>query len=188
MKGIVFTEFLEMTENTYSVDVAEEVIERSNLPGGGSYTAVGTYDYRELVQLVVQLSEVSAQPAPDLIYAFGKHLFARFVQVYPQMFVGVDSAFDFLTKVEDYIHVEVRKLYPDAELPHFETLLPAAERLEMVYHSDRPFADLAHGLIAACVEHFGQPIEIRRESVLGDRPNTVRFSLVCLAEVTQCSI
>lgn len=29
-------------------------------------------------------------------------------------------AFQFLKNIENYIHVEVRKLYPDAELPTFE--------------------------------------------------------------------
>lgn len=188
MKGIVFTEFLEMTESTFSLDVAEQVIEQSNLAGGGAYTAVGTYDYRELVQLVVQLSQVADQPAPELIFAFGKHLFSRFVQLFPQMFAGIDSAFDFLLHVEDHIHVEVLKLYPDAELPHFETTLVEPDQLEMVYHSQRPFADLAHGLITACVEHFGDPIDIRRAPVTSSQPNTVRFSLVCLSEVPQCSI
>jgi Haem-NO-binding len=49
--------------------------------------------------------------------SFGKHLFGRFVCNYPQFFGGINSALTFLANIEGYIHVEVRKLYPDAELP-----------------------------------------------------------------------
>ena len=42
MKGIVFTEFLEMVEDQ----------------SGGAYTSVGTYDHNEIFRLVNCLSEV----------------------------------------------------------------------------------------------------------------------------------
>jgi hypothetical protein len=59
------------------------------------------------------------KPRPDLP-RLGQHLFGRFV-CFP-FFSGVTSAFDFLAGLNGIIHVEVRKLYPDAELPHFEVL------------------------------------------------------------------
>jgi len=52
------------------------------------------------------------------------------------------------------IHVEVRKLYPDAELPTFTCDTSTPGRLTMLYRSSRPFADLAEGLIAGCIAHF----------------------------------
>ena len=35
----------------------------------------------------------------------------------------------------------------------------------MLYRSQHPFADLAEGLIRGCVEHFGEPIKVRREDL-----------------------
>jgi hypothetical protein len=48
----------------------------------------------------------------------------------------------------------------------------------MTYRSQRPFADLAQGLIEGCVEHFGEPIDVQRENLDGLPGETrVRFLL-----------
>ncbi|MCX7200840.1 MAG: hypothetical protein NTV17_00650 [Burkholderiales bacterium] len=41
MKGMIFTEFLELVERTYSPEMADDLIDASNLPSGGAYTSVG---------------------------------------------------------------------------------------------------------------------------------------------------
>ena len=52
MKGMVFTEFLEMVESTFSADMVAAIIDDSAPPSGGAYTSVGTYDHQELVGMV----------------------------------------------------------------------------------------------------------------------------------------
>jgi hypothetical protein len=185
MKGVVFTEFLEMVEERFSEEVADQIIEACELPSGGSYTAVGTYDHGEMVQLVAALSAATGAPVPDLLRAFGRHLFHRFVGIYPQLFVGVRSAFDFLRGIETHIHTEVRKLYPDAELPRLECHEPAPDRMELVYRSSRPFADLAEGLIAGCAEHFGEDVRVTREVLPATHGHAVRFTLWRGAEASR---
>jgi hypothetical protein len=178
MKGVVFTEFLEMVETTFGPAVADKIIVDAQLPTGGVYTAVGTYDHRELIALVQQLSAVTNTPAGTLVIAFGRHLFERFAAGYPQFFTGVDSALVFLKNVEAYIHPEVRKLYPDAELPRFEARDLDADSLELIYRSSRHFADLAEGLIQGCVAHFNDPLDLRRQALPDENGvQAVRFVL-----------
>lgn len=177
MKGIVFTEFLDMADDRFGADIVERIIEESALPSGAAYTTVGTYDHRELLQLVGRLSAATGLPVPTLVRTFGQHLFGRFTQAYPHFFAEAESAFDFLGKVDAYIHVEVRKLYPDAELPHFDYAYPGPGRMEMIYRSRCPFSDLAEGLILGCIEYFGQPVELVRTNLDGDGATAVRFSL-----------
>ncbi|WP_019591432.1 heme NO-binding domain-containing protein [Thioalkalivibrio sp. ALE20] len=177
MKGIVFTEFLEMVEDVFSPDVADAIIEHANLPSGGVYTAVGTYDHSEMVRLVTALSRETGTEVDDLLEVFGKYLFGRFRALYPDFFTGVDSAFGFLEHVEDYIHVEVRKLYPDAELPTFDTRRLDSERLVMEYSSARPFAHLANGLIHGCLESFGETAEVDFEDLSHGEDTHTRFTL-----------
>ncbi|MGH7856391.1 MAG: heme NO-binding domain-containing protein, partial [Candidatus Binatia bacterium] len=86
MKGIVFTEFLEMVEERFSPEIADRIIQASNLPSGGAYTAVGTYDYNELLRLVTNLGRETGVLVPDLVRSFGQHLFGRFYVSYPQFF------------------------------------------------------------------------------------------------------
>ncbi len=176
MKGIVFVEFLEMVEQQFSADLADDLIDNSDLPSGGAYTAVGTYDHTEIVTLVLALSQESGIPVPDLIKAFGEYLFGRFFELYPSFFEGVSDCMDFLSRIEDVIHVEVKKLYPSAQLPKFDIDYPDRDHLVMVYHSDRHLGDLAEGLIQQSIKHFKEQITLEREN-LDEEGATVRFTL-----------
>jgi len=177
MKGIVFTNFAEMVESSFGLDMLDRLLSTSQLQSGGAYTAVGTYDHREIVTLVTQLAAETGTPANELLKAFGRYLFSRFAVLYPQLFIGIDSAMEFLERVEEGIHVEVRKLYPDAELPTFTGKRSDADSLVMVYRSSRPFAALAEGLIAGCIEHFGEPIVVQMVDDSVNDDTRVQFTL-----------
>lgn len=58
MKGMVCTEFIEMAEEKFGFDAVESMLAGSNLTDGGAYTAVGTYDHGEMIQMVVRLSAI----------------------------------------------------------------------------------------------------------------------------------
>jgi hypothetical protein len=163
MKGMVFTEFLEMVEAKFSADMVDDIIDDANLPSGGAYTAVGTYDHGELVQMVVALSQRTDIAVPALVHTFGEHLFGRFYALFPAFFQGITSALDFLEGIETVIHTEVRKLYPDAQLPQFDCTR-SADGLQMLYSSPRHFGDLAEGLIHGAVAHFGDQLQITRNN------------------------
>jgi len=175
MKGIIFTEFLEMVEDKFSPEVADKIIEASDLATGGSYTSVGTYHHAELIEMVGHLSKESGVDVVPLVKVFGEHLFGRFVELYPEFFEGVDTCFGFLDLIEDHVHVEVKKLYPDAELPTFATTQPGPQRLEMVYQSGRPLAPVAEGLILGCIAHFQENITVKVEDLSGGHNTHARF-------------
>ena len=121
MKGMVFTQLIEMADSMLGPDKVEAIIASSNLSTGGAYTAVGNYPHSEAVTLAAAFSEASGVPVPDLLHHFGEHMLKFFHQNYPAFFTKSPDAFSFLESVETYVHVEVRKLYPDAELPRFVT-------------------------------------------------------------------
>lgn len=177
MKGVVFTEFLTMVEDRFSLATVEEIIEKAQLPSHGVYTSVGTYPVEEMVSLVSQLAAKTGIPIPDLLKAFGRHLLSRFVVGYPGFFSSHRSALDFLMAVEGHIHVEVRKLYSDAELPRFLCERPSPDRLILHYRSPRGLADLAEGLITGCAAHYGEKLELQREDLSSGRGQNVRFHI-----------
>jgi hypothetical protein len=142
MKGVVFTEFLEMVEDRFSPDMADRIIEGAGLASGGVYTTVGTYDHREM-----------------------------------KYFEDVSSSFDFLQRIDHYIHVEVGKLYPDAELPSFDCDASQPGCLHLTYRSSRPFAALAEGLIRGCVAHYGEAVDIAVEDLSDGTGTAARFLL-----------
>ena len=86
MKGIVFTEFLDMVESAYSADLVDDIIEDADLESGGVYTAVATYPHQEMVALVTALCQRTGLGMPDALKGFGHYLFGRFHALYPQFF------------------------------------------------------------------------------------------------------
>jgi Haem-NO-binding len=160
MKGMVFTQFLEMVEQRYSMDMVDTIIENSRVASGGVYTAVGTYPHEEMVALVGALSAETGITVPDLLMTYGEQLFSVLVKAFPHFLEGKANAFDFLSVLDNYIHVEVRKLYPDAELPRFVIDRPDDHHLCMTYISTRHMKDLAVGLLTGCLKHFGENVVI----------------------------
>lgn len=178
MKGIVFREFIAMVENRYSIETADRIITASNLTSGGAYTSVGTYPHQEMVDLVTQLSAETNTPVADLLHHFGQYLFQRFSVIHPEFIKTQASAFELLRRLDGHVHVEVRKLYIDAELPSFDYEQIGDDEMLFVYRSRRKLADFAHGLIEGCVTHFGEPMAIERTDLLEDETGAhTRFVL-----------
>ncbi|MEM8986133.1 MAG: heme NO-binding domain-containing protein [Pseudomonadota bacterium] len=162
MKGVIFTEFANMIDEKFSPELMEAILDDVDIPSGGAYTTVGDYDHGEILALVSALSRRTETDVPALVRAFGFYLFSKLGQAHPEYIKDVPDAFAFLEKVHDHIHVEVKKLYPNAKVP--DVLCERISDGEMVikYSSDRPFADVAEGLIAGCIEYFGAGAVLRR--------------------------
>ncbi len=177
MKGVIFTDFLEMVESLYGLEVVDNIIEKSILPSEGIYTSVGTYDFNEMVSLVTHLSQEVKTPTNDLIYAFGLYLFDGLTSSHPEVIASYNSPIGLLYAIEDHIHVHVKKLYPDAELPSFKILEKTEHSISMIYGSSRGLYKLAHGLIEKTFEHFNGTCSITYE-LLKEDGTEVKFDIV----------
>lgn len=176
MKGIIFTEFLEMVEEKFGPEVTELIIEESNLESGGAYTTVGTYSHMELLTMISKLSDKSGLDVEALVKAFAGHFFEMALERYAHMLSGATDSFDILEKVESYIHVEVKKLYPDAELPTFKSQRPDEKTLILEYTSERAMFTFAEGLMEEVMKHFKEDYTIDRE-MLDEEGSHVRFTI-----------
>lgn len=177
MKGVVFVELISMAESVAGEDIVDEVLETAPLESGGSFTSVGNYPCSELITLVQAFSERLNAPVDDLQVSFGDWMFKRFVVGYPAFFEGKTDAFTMLESIENEVHVEVRKLYPEVELPTFETERLDARTLVMRYRSERPLVAFCHGMIKACVDHFGTPADITRSEHHTDGVHSCDFNI-----------
>tara|TARA_R110002074_G_scaffold146084_1_gene295416 strand:+ start:3948 stop:4487 length:540 start_codon:yes stop_codon:yes gene_type:complete len=160
MKGIVFTEFLEMVEIEFGLEVVDTIITESNLDSKGVYTSVGTYNFIEIQELIIQLSKQKNIPVDELIYAFGHYFFKTLLKIHPNIFTYYKDPLTFIASIENHIHVEVRKIYPDAELPHFTILEKDDSKLEVIYTSKRAMYMFAKALMEKTFEHYGQIAKI----------------------------
>ena len=174
MKGIVFTEFLKMVEDKFGYETVDKIITESKVPNDGAYSAVGTYDHTELVSMVIALHQSSGIPIPDLIKVYGNYFFGVLRDNYGVFLDRVDNLFDFFGSIHDHIHVEVKKLYPDAELPAFAIESASENQMVMVYTSQRKLGDFALGLMEEAAKHYNEDVTIEK-SMLAEDGSEVRF-------------
>ena len=106
MKGIVFTEFLELVESKFGLETVNEIIEKSELKSNGAYTAIGTYDFAEMLSLISNLSEKTKITIHDLLYTYGLHFFKVLEESYPGIIKKYKSPIDMLASIDSHIHVE----------------------------------------------------------------------------------
>jgi Haem-NO-binding len=168
MKGILFTDFVAFMERELPAAAGEVEV--------GTYSSLGTYPEDELLALVARAGEAAGIPVSDILRRFGAHLFRTLATLYPVFVDGVGSALELLGGIETYVHGEVKKLYPDAEFPRFE-VQASSEKLELVYRSRRPLADVAEGMIRGCIAWFGDRVDLDRQDIDAADGRAARFTL-----------
>jgi hypothetical protein len=178
MKGIVFTEFVEFIEKEFGFDIVDDMIDGAKLESEAIYTQTGNYDYHEMVKMVEVLSKIVNIPSSVLIEKFGVVLFDRLFKMHKSITQHISNPLDFIEKVEKIIHPEVKKLYPDADLPTFDTIYRDENSLKIRYHSKKPFMDLAKGLMIGCGRAFNTELAIDYIVVNSEDNFIVDFDIV----------
>lgn len=173
MLGIVFTTLVDMLEESTSTDFVDEVLVEANFEHGGAYTAVGYYPFAEIQTLLTILSEKTGSSIDELLYTYGRYLFGKLVEGHPQVLTNTPSLLDLFDHLEDDIHVQVKKLYADADLPTFTVISREEKSILLHYHSTRELYALAEGLMDGAAEHFNTKIE--RTTRRLELPSTFEF-------------
>lgn len=176
MRGVVFTELIEFVESALGFDVADKMIEMSKLDNDGAFSQGGNYPFSDMVKILGALSKITGKEPNELLEIFGEHLFAVLVKLYGQDIKEVGSPILFIDSVEHYVHVEVKKLYPDVELPTFKTEEKSDNHIVLIYQSEKRLEAFAYGLMSACGKYFEQPLDIKYETI-SEKPYQVKFMI-----------
>ncbi len=175
MLGIVFTSLIDMLEEKVSPEFADDVIMEAKLENDGAYTAVGYYPFEEMQRLLEVLVSKTNKSTNELLYDFGYYLFGKLGGVHGEVLAGTDGMLDMLEHLDGDIHVQVKKLYPDADLPRFTVMSRTDNAMRLQYYSERELYALAEGLMDAAAEYYGCTLE--RETRQLDTPHTYEFSI-----------
>lgn len=157
MKGVVFTEFMEFVEGKYGFDAVDAMIENSGL--SGVYTQAGNYPFEEILGLVLALCKEENVELANVVESYGVHLFPILVSLYPHIDTFT-SSFDIISHVDNIIHPEVQKLYPDANLPSFKTIEHSTNKIVLEYISNKPLHNLAKGLMLGAAAYYKENITV----------------------------
>jgi hypothetical protein len=157
------------------MEITEEIIEKSDLTSKGQYTSVGTYEDSEMLSLVQQLHLKTKIEIPQLLREFGHYLFNSFAKKYQHLIGHINDSFDMLRKIDNYIHIEVKKIYTHTQLPTFSYEDISKNQLKLIYNSERKMPDLAQGLIEGTLEYFDDDFFIEQEILNKDLSSVAFF-------------
>ncbi|WP_299158414.1 heme NO-binding domain-containing protein [uncultured Tenacibaculum sp.] len=168
MKGIVFTEFLELVESKFGLEMVDKIITQSKLESEGAYTSIGTYRFSEMLQLLGNLSNNTGISTDNLLLVYGEHFFNVIEESYPGLLNTYNDPIEMLASIENHIHVEVRKIYPKAELPTFIIEEKTENSLILIYKSSRSMHHFGLGLMNKTFEYFNSTATIVLERIKKD--------------------
>lgn len=162
MKGIVFNLLEDVVSEHHGHDTWEALVDASGV--SGAYTSLGNYPDSDMEALVAAACAALSLDRDTVLRWFGVNAMPLLAERYPTLFEGHTSARTFVDGVNDVIHAEVRKLYPDALCPHFKLAYAEPTELMMDYRSQRQMCALAEGFVQGAAAHFGDQVEFTHEA------------------------
>ncbi len=158
MKGILFNLLEAVVTARWGEDVWDDVLVAADL--NGAYTSIGSYPDEEFMVLLARLP--SSESAEDLLRWFGRSALPLLAARYPEFFLRHADTRSFLLTINDIVHPEVRKLYPDADVPvfGFDSSAGGNGSLLVTYESRRRLCVLAEGFILGAGDYFGELVDL----------------------------
>ena len=153
VKGLLFDVVREVVAELLGEDAWDRAIETAGFEG--SYTSLGNYPDEEMATLVVLLSESAGLSADDTLRTVGVHGWRHLELRQPELVAGVDDMGTLLHSLNNVVHTEVRKLYPDSFVPLFGITDEGPGRWLVTYESERRMCRLAEGLLLGFSEARG---------------------------------
>lgn len=157
MKGVLFNVVEDVVTEAMSEDAWDDIVDQAGV--SGSYTSLGTYEDTELVGLVGATADAADLSPDETLRLSGRLGFKHLVRRAPHLVDGLEDWKSVLRSLDDIIHPEVRKIYPGADVPGFDTT-DDGDALVVVYTSKRGLCALADGLIVGCGEWFGKTLTV----------------------------
>ena len=154
MKGFIFTNFIDFVEKSDGLDMVDQMLEECDLASEGVYSAFNSYEFDELVTLLTYVSKKTDISPQILLETFGRFVFPYLIGKHSYIIEKYSNAIDLIAGIENHIHIEVKKLYEDAELPTFNVVEKKEDSLTIIYTSTRGLTYFAIGLMKETLQFF----------------------------------
>lgn len=177
MKGVVFLIVQRALREEEGEDVAQRVLAEAGLAApfeeGDDYPDAGLVDLLEAAE-----PRIPGDPA-EVRRRLGRSALQELAVEYPSFFQTYTSLEGFLRDLDDVIHPEVRKLFPEAEFPEFHVEDGDEGALTVTYRSQRELCHLAEGLILGTADRYRQEAEVEQPACThrGDEVCRLRLTL-----------
>ena len=175
-----------MSEN-FGDEKYEEILNECSLKTKEPFIGPGTYPDEDLMAITNKAVEKLGITLPEALRAFGKFSFLQMGKKFPDFLKPYDHPKPFLKTIESVIHVEVKKLYQDADPPRFIYKEPAANRLTIKYESKRRLCQYMEGLIDGVADFYKSPIQYKQKTCMLEGGGECEFDLTFSSEGTSVS-
>jgi hypothetical protein len=177
MKGIVFTEFLEMTEVRFGYQMVDRIILKSNLPSRGIYTSIGDYPEDELFLLIDALHEEAKLEKKYLMTLLGAKMHESFIENYKNRLVAIASTTSFLNLLEIYVNMLVRSMYAKTKVPTIEIENVGMSKLIMTYYTENRISELIEGFIQGYLSVHQEKVKVHKLGFFVNNLSAYKFVL-----------
>lgn len=177
MKGVVFNLLESFVVEGWGPEAWEQICDLCPLRTQEPFVGPGTYPDEDLVALAVKAAEILGVSLPDALRAFGRFSFGPLAKKFPTFVEPHDDPVRFLASVDQVIHVEVRKLWPDAVTPSFVYDGVDTRSIRITYASNRKLCHFMEGLLEGVADHFGTPVAYRQTRCMHDGAPSCVFDI-----------
>ncbi len=157
MKGVLFNVVEAVITELDGADAWDDVLEASGVVG--AYTSLGDYPDGELSVLVVATAARFELSADAVLVIAGRQGFRHLVAHHPELVSQYRDVLGLAADLDDVIHPEVRKLYPDATPPTFRSVR-RDHGIDLEYRSHRRLCRLVEGLLLGAGDYYGQAVTV----------------------------
>ena len=160
MKGVIFNLLEDVVRRERGEDAWDALLERTGLEG--AFTSLGSYSDEQLTQLLAAASAEFGTSQEAVLRWFGRKAMPLLAERYPAFFRTQPTTREFLLTLNHIIHPEVRKLYPGADVPHFDFDSSTPDMLRIGYRSRRQLCALAHGFIEGAADMYHEQVTVHQ--------------------------
>lgn len=168
MKGLLFNIVEEAVIDRWGEAAWDAVLDDAEV--SGAYTSLGSYPDADLLAIVGVASRRTGIAPDDLTRQLGRAAFGGLASRHPELVDHFTDTRALLAALNDVVHAEVRKLYPDSIVPDFTMLDDAGADgaadapIRLRYESPRGLCLLAEGLVLGAADHFGERLAVTQTS------------------------
>jgi predicted hydrocarbon binding protein len=164
MKGVIFNLLESFVIDSFGEEKYEDILYGTDLKTSDPFVDAGMYPDEDFLALVKTTCDKLGITVDQGCRAFGRYCFPKLVGLYPVFLDGISDARSFIKIVDGVIHVEVLKLYSDAELPSFKFEKSSPKTLNMKYTSSKKLCQFMQGIIEGCADFFNEEVKIRQSA------------------------
>ncbi|MFQ5586113.1 MAG: heme NO-binding domain-containing protein, partial [Thermodesulfobacteriota bacterium] len=119
MKGVIFNLLEQFIAENFGEEKYEEIVTECALKTGEPFVGPGTYPDEDLIAIVSRAVETLGIAPPEALHGFGRFCFPKLAEKFPDFVQPFKHPKPFMKTIDSVIHVEVKKLFKDAEPPRF---------------------------------------------------------------------